>query len=1043
MTSSASLLEIEPTVFFTRNDSGALWQLVYLNLENRGQAGDLELSLSSAGFEERLSLGRVEAGTGRYPVSFPDLRQPASVTFGLWSGASLLDQKTVLWQPQRHWQVELVHGSHHDLGYTDIPSNILREHASHLDQVIAYAEESSDWPEEARFRYVIEQAWSALYFVEHRPASAVNQLVRLLRTGQVELTALLGNETSELCGHEEQVRLLYPAYRLKRRYGVPITTAELNDIPGVSWGLLKILAGSGIKYFSPGIQDYFAWWFKVHPMWDESQVLPRDVPGAFWWQAQDGQRVLAWYPGGAIEGLYLWDYAQTEKDLPAYLTRLSERGYAHDLIRVKVLGGRRDNAPPDLRFSRFTREWNSRWAYPRLRLTTNAGFFTRFEAAAGEGLPTLRGELPNTDYTVAATSRAKELGINRLTHGTLASAERLALWAGVTGRMAYPADTLAEAYDCTLMSDEHTGGMDVPIGPAHEACWDQKGEFAYRAAALAHDVLVKSANAIADQVGVAAHGYHILVFNPLAFPRTDVVRALAAPPPPSGRPMYWRQPAPGSPGPAEMAFGSAFGRNVVSLPAELLESPFELIDVASGQSIAYQVVKLDGPLTARPLAAGRWALSQVDFHWTSPVKKDRAQLLEIVFIAEQVPSLGYKLYRIALVSQPASFLTDLQVGDGWLENRYYRVELDRQSGEITSLYDKALGKEWVDHAAAHGFNQLVARSPADGEVSLPAHSRIRIGDRGPLVASLVVEGEGPGCPQRTQEITLYAGVKRLDLANRLLKDATPLLELYFAFPFNLRQPRFCFEGSNSVISPIDDQLPGSNTNAYAMQHWAAAWDAQGGVTWCSLEAPVVELGGLWPGYVSQAHHGVTPPGYGDAFLRSPAQLEKGHLYSYLMVNNFRTDFEPFQVADLLFRYSLTTHPGDWRQAGSTRFGWGAATPLEPIFLHGPQAGDYPETASFCGVDQPNIQLLTLKAAEDGDGTVLRLAEMAGRETVVTVSLPYLEIERAVSLNLVEEDGAELPAERHSVQVRLPAYGIATVRCRGANRWPTIAWMERF
>lgn|GEM_PF-2275386 len=101
----------------------------------------------------------------------------------------------------------------------------------------------------------------------------------------------------------------------------------------------------------------------------------------------------------------------------------------------------------------------------------------------------------------------------------------------------WAADALAVAYDCSLMSDEHTGGMDVPIGPAHEACWDQKGEFAYRAAALAHDVLSKSANALADQVRLADEGYHIVVFNPLAFARSAVVRALAVPPPPNGRPL--------------------------------------------------------------------------------------------------------------------------------------------------------------------------------------------------------------------------------------------------------------------------------------------------------------------------------------------------------------------------------------------------------------------------------------------------------------------------------------------------------------------------
>lgn len=1045
-TPSATLIAIEPTVFFTRSASAALRQVVHIQLDNRGPAGEFWVQVRSAAFDERQSLGRVEAGVGRYACSLPDLRAPASLTFSLWAGDSLgggqLDEKALLWQPQRHWEVDLVPGSHHDLGYTDIPSNILREHARHLDQVLALAAASADWLAEARFTYVIEQAWSALYFMEHRPAAAVEQLVRLLRSGQVELTALLGNETSELCGHEELVRLLYPAFRVKRRYGVPIETAELNDIPGVAWGLLKVLAGSGIKYFSPGIQDYFGWWFKVHPMWDEAAVLPRDVPGAFWWQTQDGQRVLAWYPGGAIESLYLWDYAQTETDLAAYLSRIGAAGYAHDLIRMRVLGGRRDNAPPDLRFSMFTRAWNERWAYPRLRMTTNARFFRRFEAAAGAGLPTLRGDLTATDYPVAHTSRARELGLNRLTHATLSAAEPLALWAGVAAKPAYPADALAEAYDCALMSDEHTGGMDVPIGPAQEACWDQKGEYAFRAAALAHDVLLKSANALADQVALAEPGYHLTVFNPLAFPRTDVVRALAAPPPPNGRPMYWQPPAPGAPGPATMTFGSAHRRNIVSLPAELLEGPFALIDVVTGASIPYQVVQLDGPLAARPWAAGRWALSQVDFPWTTPPQKDRAQLLELVFLAEQVPACGYKLYRLVAGQPPAAPPTDLHVGEGWLENRYYRIELDPQSGAITSLYDKALGREWVDRTAAHGFNQLVVRSPVTGAVSQPAHARLRVGDRGPVVASLVAAGDGLGCPQRTQEITLYAGLKRVDLANRLLKDATPMLEYYFAFPFLLEAPRFCLETSNGVIAPIADQLPGTNTDAYTVQHWAAAWDAQAGVTWSSREAPVMEVGGLWPGYVSQAHHGATPPGYGHPFLTDPAQLDKGHLYSYLMVNNFRTNFEPFQVADLLFRYSFTTQPGDWRAANAPRFGWSAHAPLEPVFIHGPQAGPYPAAASFCALDQPNIQLLTLKAAEDGDGAVLRLMELEGRDTVVTVSLPYLTIERAWRLNLVEENGPELPAEPHRLQVTVPAYGLATVRLCGPERWPTIDWLAR-
>ena len=76
-----------------------------------------------------------------------------------------------------------------------------------------------------------------------------------------------------------------------------------------------------------------------------------------------------------------------------------------------------------------------------------------------------------------------------------------------------------------------------------------------------------------------------------------------------------------------------------------------------------------------------------------------------------------------------------------------------------------------------------------------------------VFASLIVQADSApltGCPQRTQEITLYNNIKRIDFANRILKDATPGLELYFAFPFAADQPQFRYEASNAVIEPIRD-----------------------------------------------------------------------------------------------------------------------------------------------------------------------------------------------------------------------------------------------
>lgn len=130
---------------------------------------------------------------------------------------------------------------------TDLASHVLRQHDEFRDSVIAFAEATADFPEEAPFRVVVEQAWSIDHFLRHAPPERAERMTGLPRSGHVELTALFGNMVTELCGPKSLARALYHAYRISRRYGIPLVTAEHNDIPGMRWGLAQILteAGSG------------------------------------------------------------------------------------------------------------------------------------------------------------------------------------------------------------------------------------------------------------------------------------------------------------------------------------------------------------------------------------------------------------------------------------------------------------------------------------------------------------------------------------------------------------------------------------------------------------------------------------------------------------------------------------------------------------------------------------------------------------------------------------------------------------------------------
>ncbi len=388
--------------------------------------------------------------------------------------------------------------------------------------------------------------------------------------------------------------------------------------------------------------------------------------------------------------------------------------------------------------------------------------------------------------------------------------------------------------------------------------------------------------------------------------------------------------------------------------------------------------------------------------------------------------MGYKTYRILPQSEDKCFSTHLARCETILENRFYKIILDSESGAVVSIYDKDLAQEIVDAAAPHGFNQLLARWPETGEEGASTVGEIREGEDGPIYASLLISARGAGCPEITQEILLYNDIKRIDFRNRILRDSTPLLELYFPFPFLVENPQFRFEAAGSVIEPLVDQLPGTNTDYYTMQHWANIYNEDMGIAFSSIQAPVVEFGGLWPGFVSMNHHCVTPPGYEHEF-KKPGDFDRGYVYSYVMNNNFITNFNNVQVSDSLYCYSLTTHEGDWLAGNANRFGWSIGNPLTPVCIQGDNGGTLKTNMSFCQVDKDNVVLLTMKEAEDREGLIIRLAETQGQDSDVEVTLPFIEIRQGFQTNLVEENEATVATEKHSVVVHVKAFGITTIR----------------
>jgi hypothetical protein len=970
------LASVKPTALFT-GDPKELRQLVDVVIENAGQPVQANLDIRIGSVTQSASVGAVKEGKSTFQVSVPDIRQPMPAQFVLKVDNKPVDTLQMGWQPRKHWTIYFVPITHHDLGYTDTIENVMNRYAGFYDDVLRFCDQTNEWPEEAKYRYTIEGTWSLQHFVATRPKEAVDKLGAYVKQGRIEIGAFFGNEIDSLCGHEGLVRLMYPSFRFKRQYGGQINVGSITDLPGLSWGLPSVLAGAGVKYFFAGLPTYFEWGRNdIHTFWDEAAVLRHGRPDAFKWQGPDGQTVLVYYQGsyGFFKRVIGPDSCEEVMDaLPGMLDEMDKNGTPFDVARYIHNGV--DNFPPDVKISTVVRQWNEKWAYPKLVVATNSMFFKALEGECGD-VRTFRGELPHTDYVVGAISTAKETAVNRLTHDRLLSAEKAATVASLVSDYTYPADKIAQAYDNVLLYDEHTWGKDYPAGEIQDWGWNEKSHFAYKAAGLSQGVLTESIDKIAGKIRLEQPQRHIFVFNPLAFDRTDVVRV------------------------------TRFTQ----------DKPFDLIDTETGRKVVYQIVDLDGPLAPIPYAPQRWARGQFEKH----------ELSDLVFVAENVPSMGYKTYRLAPREDKPTAESGTHAGQNSLENRFFKVTLDPRTGAIASIFDKDLSRELVDSQASDKLNQFVAKWVQTGKQEGPSAATIRAGQNGPVCASLISTSSGPGCPQIIQEVVLYESIKRIDLFNRVLKDSTPLLEVYFAFPFKVDEPKFRFEGSDSVIEPFKDQFPGSNTNYYAVQHWANVSNPNVGITLSSVESHLLEFGGLWPCYVSQAHHGVTPAGFGQPFVK-PEQVTKGHMYAFVLDSNFRTNFQPVQQADILFRYSLTSSKGPQANSDNRNFGWAIHNPLIGVVANGGRNGPFEDRMSFCRLDQPNVMLVTLKRAEDGQGVIVRLIETDGKQGTVTLMMPAVAIAKAWQTNLVEENQADLECTDHSVTVPVRPFGISTVR----------------
>ncbi len=338
-----------------------------------------------------------------------------------------------------------------------------------------------------------------------------------------------------------------------------------------------------------------------------------------------------------------------------------------------------------------------------------------------------------------------------------------------------------------------------------------------------------------------------------------------------------------------------------------------------------------------------------------------------------VPALGSKVYRIE--SKAAIDDTAIKVSENSMENKFYKISLDA-GGNLTGIYDKRNASEVLEQDKPSNLLQIFEDKPCcetAWNIDLEYQNKgwdlidgkVEVVEQNPVKGVVRVTKQF-NLSTIVQDITIYSSIPRIDFKTRVDWQETEKM-LKAAFFVNVLSSKATYEIQFGAI-----ERP---------THWNTPYD----------KAKFEVCGHKWAD--------LSEGGYGVSLLNDSK-------YGYDIKENrmritlLRSPIDPDPVADKgiqEFCYSLYPHKGDFIEGKTVNAGYELNVPLVAI-----SGRRMLEEGSYAKVSRKNVIIDTIKAAEDGDGIIMRVYESAGIRGNVEITLNELPA-KVQECNLMEEN----------------------------------------
>ena len=788
------------------------------------------------------------------------------------------------------------------------------------------------------YTFTLDQVCLVKPFLERYPeeAAAFRRFVaegRLAIVGGMDVMPDVVKPGGEMFVRQVQYGKRY----FREALGVEVTTGWLLDTFGHHSQIPQLLRQAGFQSF----------WF--------CRGVPREeTPAEFLWQGLDGTSIQAfWLPFSY--GLFYGPprpFPEFRKYFEKQFSALNP--YVRASERVGLAGV--DVSEPEDHVPPLIAEFNRQ---PDVPFLIRPAVPAHYEAVVARRVnqPVITGDL-SPIFQGTYSSRIELKQTTRELEQRLLTAEKLSALAGWLGT---PPDVamLWRAWEPVMFNQTHDLASGVMTDVVYE---DTVRSFGF-SKRLTDEVIEERWEHIAARIDTRGEGIPVVVFNPLAWPRTDVAG----------------------------------------------------VDLGFGEGGVQGVGLVDDAGTAVPVQ-----LQQVERYGDGALKRTW-----ITFVAHEVPSLGYAVYHVQ--PQRTAGATPQEATEGkpqdFIENEHYRVTFNLETGAITSLLDKAArwetlagpanviareqdkGDLWELYRGLDGGSDIAMTNlqavPRPGAARFSTeeaatNGMVRVG---PVFSEFSVSHPLANGSFGTR-VRLYRGLSRLEIQSELVNHEK-YVRYQALFPTTIRNGRYFVEIPFGTI----ERPPGIE---FPAQHWVDYTDGHRGVALLNFGLPgnLVTDGTLLLSLLRA--HNLGAYGYGGGY-------EPGM--------SAETGFQLGQPRS--FRYAIVPHSGDWREAKLYRAGLEFNQPLvvRKADLH---AGTLPKRWALLELSAPNVVLSAFNPARGG-GTALRVYEAEGKATPEVRMRLSASLEAAHEANLLEEEGRAVELTENTLAFELRPFEIKTFK----------------